>query len=73
MKKKKQYGFFCYSWEEWGISEWKGEEDPRYMDEGPYNSFTEAKEALYRVLANRALDYRWAANSLKSKRKSDFI
>lgn len=71
MKEKKQWGFWAYSYEEWGIVEWKLRDRPHNQEEGPYPSFSAAKKALVACLANRAYDYRKGAKNARRLKLSD--
>lgn len=68
---KKQYGFWCYSHEEWGIVEWKRRDRAVNQEEGPFNTFSEAKKNLLQVLCGRAYDYRKGAANARKLKKSD--
>ena len=67
----KQWAFWCYSYEEWGICEYKEASDSRNQDEGPFNTFSEAKKALVKVLSDRAFDYKINAQKARKIKKSD--
>lgn len=59
IKHKKQYGVWCYSYEEWGIVEYKVREGhPNNQEEGPFNTFREAKKFLTDTLRRRYYDYK---------------